>query len=207
MWLASSTHAGEEDIVGHVHASLESQHPGLLTVIVPRHPQRGPEIARALSESGLNVALRSLQAPLTDQTQIYVADTLGELGLFYRLAEVVFVGRSLVPLGGQNPLEPARLDCAVLYGPHTTNFDEISRLLGEAHAARVVEDERALATAVDQLLSNAPERHRLAAAAREFAADKASVLDVVLAGLSPYLSENLAPYLNENLGEKKHASP
>ncbi|MDE2018146.1 MAG: 3-deoxy-D-manno-octulosonic acid transferase, partial [Hyphomicrobiales bacterium] len=113
IWLAASTHAGEEEIAGAVHASIAARLPRALTLVVPRHPQRGPEIARALAERGLSVALRSRREAPGADVDVYVADTMGELGLFYRLAPVVFVGGTLVPRGGQNPLEAARLGAAV----------------------------------------------------------------------------------------------
>lgn len=120
--LAAQTHVGEDETILPVHDSLRRDYPDLMTVIVPRHPERGAEIAMLCGTR--NVLRRSGGALPDDQTAIYVADTIGELGLFYRLAHFAFVGGSLVPHGGQNPLEPARLGCAVLAGPHTTNFTE-----------------------------------------------------------------------------------
>ncbi len=186
-WLASSTHAGEEDIAGAVHRRLEPDHPGLLTIVVPRHPGRGPAVAADLRRQGLGVALRSAGEDPVAEIQVYVADTLGELGLFYRLAEVVFMGKSLVPLGGQNLLEPARLGCALVYGPHMANFRVIADRLIETGAAQEVADGEALAGAVGGLLDDDDERARRAALAGEFATAEAHVLDAVMAELAPFL--------------------
>jgi 3-deoxy-D-manno-octulosonic-acid transferase len=187
VWLAASTHAGEEEIAGRVHRALSRGHPGLLTVVVPRHPERGPEIAEALRATGLSVARRAAGEAPTPDVEIYVADTLGELGLFYRLCPIVFVGKSLAASGGQNPLEPARLGCALVHGPRMDNFRAVAEALAAAGAAETVADERALAGAVSDLLSNANRQARMAAAARRVAETEAGVLDLVMAALAPRL--------------------
>lgn len=136
VFLAASTHPGEEAVAIAAHAALAARHPDLLTVIVPRHPERGPAVAA--EAAGHAVARRAAGEMPGPDTAIYVADTLGELGLFYRLARVCLVGGSLVPHGGQNPLEPARLGCPILLGPHTWNFAEpVARLLAAGGARRV----------------------------------------------------------------------
>lgn len=148
IFLAAQTHPGEETIVAAAHALLRERHPGLRTIVVPRHPDRGAELA-----ASLGATRRSLgEAP----GDIHIADTMGELGLFYRLADVALVGGSLVPHGGHNPMEPARLGCPILLGPHTHNFAERVADLVEEGGARVVEpaDATALAAAVDDVLLN-----------------------------------------------------
>lgn len=187
-WLAASTHAGEEDVAGRVHRLLKPHHPGLLTVIVPRHPARGGDIARALAASGLRVAQRSAAQPVTQATDVLLADTLGELGLFYRLADIVFMGKSLAARGGQNPLEAARLECALIFGPHMDNFADIASSLAAAGAAEEVGDDKSLAGAVGRLLGDAGERHRRAACARRAAEAEAGVLDAVMAELAPLIA-------------------
>ncbi len=167
VWLAASTHPGEEAIAERVHAALVGEHPDLLTIIAPRHPARG-------------VAIRP-GAPHRSAGQdpgagIWVADTMGELGLLYRLAPVVFVGGSLVDKGGQNPWEPARLGCAVATGPHTANFDEATRKLAAAGALTVVGDTDALLAWV---------RAMLADPARRQAAGQAGVAVATGAGALP----------------------
>jgi 3-deoxy-D-manno-octulosonic-acid transferase len=190
LWLAASTHPGEEEIAGRVHGRVMADHPGLLTVIAPRHPDRGPEIAAALRAMGHAVSLRSAGQAIRPETDIYVADTLGEMGLFYRLAGVVFVGKSLVSHGGQNPLEAARLDCALVHGPHMANFADIAQAFVDGGAARVVGGEAELAAAVACLLGDEGERKRMADAALALATVEAGVLDSVMAELAPFLSGN-----------------
>ncbi|NQV84294.1 MAG: 3-deoxy-D-manno-octulosonic acid transferase, partial [Rhodospirillales bacterium] len=187
VWLAASTHAGEEDVAAHVHKQLKSGHVGLLTLIVPRHPDRGPEIAARLRGQGLNVSLRSKGEVINPGTDLYVADTMGEMGLFFRLAEIVFMGKSLVPLGGQNPLEAALLDCAIVFGPHMMNFENISERLNKAGAAVQVADDEALVRAVRRLLADPSERAHMAAAAKSLATAEEGVLDAVLVELGPFL--------------------
>ncbi len=187
LWLAASTHAGEEDMAGRVHDRLAGDHPGLLTIVVPRHPTRGGGIARALSAAGLSVARRGGGALPTAETQVYVADTLGELGLFYRLTEIAFVGKSLISQGGQNPLEAARLDCALLFGPQMMNFADIARRLTAAGGALEVADEGGLAEAVTALLADAPRRRAMARAGQSVATAEAGSLDAVQAELMPFL--------------------
>jgi 3-deoxy-D-manno-octulosonic-acid transferase len=193
LWLAASTHAGEETIVAQAHQRLMSRHPGLLTVIAPRHMTRGAEIAAELEAIGLTVARRGAGDEIEANTDIYIADTMGELGLLYRLAGVVFVGGSLVPRGGQNLLEPAQLDCAVVHGPYTENFHEIVTALDAAAASEEVRDARTLADTVDRLLADPVLRQRRAAAAREVALGQRDVLDNVMAALAPYLATLLRP--------------
>jgi 3-deoxy-D-manno-octulosonic-acid transferase len=194
LWLAASTHAGEEKIAAHVHRRLKVKHSGLLTIIVPRHPDRGAGIAAELSAEGLAVSRRSAGDQLNNETDIYLADTLGELGLFFRLAGIAFMGKSLVPLGGQNPLEAARLDCAIIQGPHTINFDDITDRLIKANAATEVADEEALEATVARLLDDPAARDGMAAAADKLAAAEAGVLDAVLKELKPFLD----PLMNKD---------
>ncbi len=154
LWLAASTHPGEETQVLAAHASMATRLPALLTVIVPRHPERGAAVAAEAAALGLAALRRSSGALPAAGTAIYVADTLGELGLFYRLARLAFVGGSLVPHGGQNPLEPARLGCAIMLGPHTWNFaDPVGRLLA-AEAALPIGDAATLAATALDVLTN-----------------------------------------------------
>ena len=119
---AASTHAGEEELMIEAHIRLRTNFPGLLTLIAPRHPDRGAAVSEIAAAAGLSVALRSRGELPTRATQIYVTDTLGELGLIYRVAPAVFIGGSLVRHGGQNPVEAAKLRTAILHGPHVWNF-------------------------------------------------------------------------------------
>jgi len=180
-WLAASTHPGEEAIAADVHRRLAGRFPGLLTAIAPRHPERGPELARTL---GLAVGRRAAGEP--PGADAYLADTLGEMGLLFRLCPVVFVGGSLVPHGGQNPLEPARLGCAVLFGPHMRNFAEAEARLLAAGAERVA-DGAALAEAVGRLLADPGETARRGAALAADTASDGAVADAFARALLPLL--------------------
>ena len=133
------------------------------------------------------MAQRSRDDPITHATDVYLADTLGELGYFYRLAGIAFVGGSLVPHGGQNPLEPARLDCALLTGPHTDNFAPIMSALRNAEAVDEVSDAVSLAHAVENLLNDDDKRIQRAQAARAVATAASDVLDRVMAEIAPFL--------------------
>lgn len=191
-WLAASTHPGEEEIVTEVHRALGRKFPGLLTVIVPRHPGRGAEIAAALRAGGFRVALKSADEDPGEASEIYVADGMGELGLFFRLCPIAFVGGSLIPHGGHNPIEAAQLGAAVVFGTFMTNFQTIADEMVRSQAALSVANERELADAVARLLSDANETKRMTQAARGIAAEKSAVLDKVVAELSPFL-HRLAP--------------
>jgi 3-deoxy-D-manno-octulosonic-acid transferase len=192
LWLAASTHAGEEEIAAHVHHQVAANHPGLLTIIVPRHPVRGDTIQAMLTARGLHVARRRREQPVTDQTDVYLADTIGELGLFYRLTGIAFVGGSLVAEGGHNPFEAARLDCAVLHGPDTRNCARMAAELAAAGAAETVSDADGLARAVSTLLDDRSLRAERAAAGTRVAAGGSDILDAVLARLAPWL-DRFAP--------------
>jgi len=187
MWLAASTHAGEEEIALHVHQHVSKQSPQLLTIIAPRHPDRGAEIAEMLREKGAVVAVRSNSEPITPDTMIYLADTMGELGLFFRLAPIVFMGKSLVPAGGQNTIEPARLGGAVITGPHYWNFDEITQLMVDAGGLEVVNDADGLAQAVARDLAEPAVAQARAEAAHRFAEKESQLLELFMDRISPLL--------------------
>jgi 3-deoxy-D-manno-octulosonic-acid transferase len=151
LWLAASVHPDEVAVIGAAHAALAAAHPGLLTIIVPRHPERGAEFAARLA--GVAVTRRAAGEAPPDGAGVWIADTLGELGLFYRLAPVVVMGRSLAaPGGGQNPLEAARLGCAVAAGPLMENFTEVAATLEAAGGLARVTDAAGLAAWVDGML-------------------------------------------------------
>lgn len=188
VWLAASTHPGEEEQIAAVHAQLTATRPNLLTVIVPRHPNRGPAIAEALQKK-LRVSLRSKKEPIGQRTQLYIADTLGELGLFYRLCEIVFMGGSLIPHGGQNPLEPARLSCAILFGPHTHNFADIYQQMQQLQIALNVKDTKHLAAELERILNNADAKNALQTGARRWVESKSGTAQRLLAALAPVLAE------------------
>jgi 3-deoxy-D-manno-octulosonic-acid transferase len=155
--IAASTHDGEDQIVADAHNALRRSLPDLCTIIAPRHPERGGAIAEMLEGRGLNVARRSLGALPDKASDAYVADTIGELGMLYKLAPVAFIGGSLVDRGGQNPIEAVRQGAVVLTGPHWQNFSDAYRALISHRGAIVVHSAEELAGAAGQLLSNKAE--------------------------------------------------
>jgi 3-deoxy-D-manno-octulosonic-acid transferase len=179
IWVAASTHPGEEEMVADAHVTAMRSVMRLLCILVPRHPERGDAIAAALRARGLSVAQRSRGEDPGPNTAIYLADTLGELGLWYRLAPVSFVGGSLVPVGGHNPYEPAALGSAILHGPHVGNFADVYRRLDEADAARQVPDAAGLAEALVHL-SEPQNRAPMAYAAWEIVSATADVTNRAL---------------------------
>jgi 3-deoxy-D-manno-octulosonic-acid transferase len=185
--VAASTHPGEEEVLVDVHRVLSGIFPSLLSVIVPRHPQRGEAIAHMIEASGLQVALRSHEELPTAATHVYVADTMGELGLFYRLAPIVFMGGSLVEHGGQNPIEAVKLGAAIVHGPHVFNFTDVYEALDAAGGARRADNLEALVRHLGQLLSDPAARETSAAAALGVVGELGGALDRTLAALEPYL--------------------
>jgi 3-deoxy-D-manno-octulosonic-acid transferase len=186
---AASTHAGEEDLMIAAHQRLRANFPGLVTIIAPRHPERGAEIADAATTAKLSVAVRSRGELPKGTTEIYVADTLGELGLIYRMAPVVFVGGSLIKHGGQNPIEAAKLGAAVLHGPHVWNFSEIYAALDQAHGAELVGDSDRLTAGLAALLAQPDTRQRIAEAGRVTVERLGGALERTLQLLDPYLMQ------------------
>ena len=167
VFLASSTHPGEDEIVLAAHRTLSLKLPGLLTIIAPRHPHRGPGIAALAAP--LRLARRAEGGDPTEDTELYIADTLGELGLFFRLAGVALVGASLVPKGGHNPLEPARLGCPIILGPHTEHFREVADALLAAGGALRARDAGTLAETVENVLTNSSRGQSMTRAAATIA--------------------------------------
>jgi 3-deoxy-D-manno-octulosonic-acid transferase len=186
VWLAASTHPGEEEIVAAAHLRARRSLPLLALILVPRHPNRGDAIAELLRAKGLQVAQRSKDEPIAPDTDVYLADTLGEMGIWYRMASVSFVGGSLVDVGGHNPFEPALLGSAILHGPHVRNFIDGYRRLAGADAAVLVRSEPELVEAL--VATMAPDR-AAAMASNAWAAcsEGAEVTDAVLAAIGDLL--------------------
>ncbi|GFE66249.1 3-deoxy-D-manno-octulosonic acid transferase [Litoreibacter roseus] len=151
VWLAASTHEGEESAAADAHRIARRRSPRLLLIIAPRHPDRGPEIAAALRADGWSVGLRSAGESPDENIDIYVADTLGEMGLWYRIAPVSFVGGSLAEIGGHNPFEPAALGSAIVHGPHISSAAEAYERLSDAGAARQAANARELGDIIVEL--------------------------------------------------------
>jgi 3-deoxy-D-manno-octulosonic-acid transferase len=189
IWLAASTHPGEDELIAAAHRALRERFPKLLTMIAPRHPERGDAMAGSLGEGGVTILQRSRGFLPDAGTGIYIADTLGELGLFYRLAPIVFIGGTLVRKGGQNPIEPAKLGCAILHGPHVDNFVEAFRALDEEGGARAVRDPPAMAGEVARLLADSRAAESMAAAAARAVTTLTGALDRTMSALDPYLMQ------------------
>jgi 3-deoxy-D-manno-octulosonic-acid transferase len=193
VWLAASTHKGEDDLVATAHALMKRKLPNLLTIIVPRHPERGPDIAAELKSSGLEAALRSEGALPDASTDIYVADTIGELGMFYALAPIALIGGSLVTRGGQNPMEAIKLGAAVLTGPNWQNFPDTYTDLLKTEGAKEVSDATSLAEAVLHLLQDTDARQAMTATATTAIAAMGGALPRTIEALDPYLPPKVTP--------------
>jgi 3-deoxy-D-manno-octulosonic-acid transferase len=185
--VAASTHPGEENILLEAHRRLARFFPSLLSVIVPRHPHRGEAIARTVAAARLHGALRSREELPSATTDVYVADTMGELGLFYRLAPIVFMGGSLIEHGGQNPIEAVKLGASIVHGPHVFNFSDIYDALDNAGGARRADTIEALVKQLGQLLADPAARESSIAAAAQVVDELGGALDRTLIALEPYL--------------------
>src|SRR5215470_2676511 len=183
--IAASTHPGEEEILIETHKALAGYFPSLLTVIVPRHPSRGEAIVQAIAAAGLTPAQRSHEDLPTAVTDIYVADTLGELGLFYRLAPIVFMGGSLVEHGGQNPIEAVKLGASIVHGPHVFNFTDVYEALDAAGGARRADTSDALVKQFGQLLADPAAREAVLIASERVVDQLGGALERTLSALEP----------------------
>ncbi len=184
-WLAANTHDGEEAIAFETHIGLGRRH--LLTIVAPRHPNRGDAIEALARSRGLALARRSRGELPEASTEIYLADTLGEMGLLYALARHSFIAGSFVPVGGHNPLEAAHFGTAILIGPDRRNNAAAARALIEADGAVEVADPPGLSAALAKLLADPGRRDALASNARGVVTQHEGVLDTVLARLAPTL--------------------
>lgn len=185
-WLASSTHNDEELRIAKVHKRLKEQFPDLLTIIAPRHPNRGEEIASEIAKLDLTTALRSNGDKITPKTDIYIANTIGEMGLWYDIANIVFIGGSLVPHGGQNFIEPSRVRDAVIVGPHMHNFTDAMNRAKKADAIIQVSDTTELEEMVRELLSNESLLEAKRSLAYNWAVSETKVLDGIMDKIKAY---------------------
>ena len=187
VFVAASTHGNEEQMIADIAQQILQQFPGLLLILIPRHAARGNEIAADLRARGYKLAQRSKAEAITSQTLIYLADTMGELGSFYRLADLVFIGGSLVAVGGHNPLEPARLSCAIVTGPHIHNFAEVMQKLAAAHALMIAHDKEALTRTIAELLRDDSKRLAMAENAVAEVANTRGALSAILTHVATLL--------------------
>ncbi len=186
-WAAISTHKGEEDSVAAVHGILKQSIPDILTILVPRHPERGAEITQHLAKSGIKIAARSAAEQISKDTDIFLGDTIGEMGLYLGITDVVFMGKSLKSEGGQNPIEPVMTRSAILSGRYVQNFRDTYQALIENGGARLVADEKMLADQVKRLLDSPDEIIAMQDAALETVREMAGALDRSIQALEPYV--------------------
>ena len=189
VFAAASTHEGEEELVAKAYLALKETRPDLLFIVAPRHPDRGPEVAEKLRGLGLAVSRRGSKVRIVPDTNVYLMDTIGELGLLYRIAPFAFVGGSLVEHGGQNPLEAARLGIPVLHGPHTFNFRGEYDELDEAGAAVLVADSDALTAIAQHWLTSPEDAQAAGERSKDVAQRGAGALDAVKLALGPLLTK------------------
>jgi 3-deoxy-D-manno-octulosonic-acid transferase len=193
VWVAGSTHAGEEDAVLAAREHLRSRGVDALLVIAPRHPARFDEVAASLRARGVPFVRHARSEPAPEDTEVVLVDTLGDLVAFYAAADVAFVGGSLVPVGGHNLLEPAALGVATLSGPHVFNAEDVAARLVDEHAVRIVKGDAELGLAVCELLSDQSARHSAGEAARRAVERNRGALERLLALLAPVIEEAKPP--------------
>jgi len=189
IFLAASTHAGEDLHVMRAHKALQPDCPRLLTVIVPRHPERGAEIAHLARREGCHTARRSAGEAPSDSCDIYIADTIGELGLFFALSPVALIGGSLIRHGGQNPVEAVKHDCAILTGPHYDNFADAYRALIDSGGCWEIGSITELAVALKRLLKSEATRSAMSRDAIRTIAGMSGALPRTLEALEPLLPQ------------------
>lgn len=189
VWCAGSTHAGEEAAVLRAHARIREQHPTAFLILVPRHPERFPQVAEMLDNEGIKYVTRSSGVLADATTQVLLGDSMGELTTFYAAADVAFVGGSLVPVGGHNLLEPMALGVPVVSGPYNRNSPDICALLTACEAAIVVPDAAAMAVQVSTLLSNPKDCRRRGIAGHDALLANRGALGRLLALIDPLLAK------------------
>lgn len=187
IWIAASTHAGEDEVVLAAHRQLLVSHPDALLVLVPRHPERFNSVHDLAVQQGFATVRRSTGQPVTDETAVLVGDTMGELLFLYALADIAFVGGSLVPNGGHNLLEPAALAKPVLSGPHLFNFLEIAAMLRNANALIESSDAASLSAAVQRLFDQPQQAHEMAEAGLAVMKANQGALQRLLDGLGQWV--------------------
>ena len=193
VWVAGSTHRGEDEVVLEAHRRAQGKHPGVVLVLAPRHPERVGEVIALATKAGFAPVRRSeLSGRGRAATSVIVLDTIGELAQLYSIADVVFVGGSLMPLGGHNVLEPALRGKPVLFGPHTSNFRDAAAILVAGGGGLVVRDVGELTTELGQLLADADLRGRQGAAAREAALSRHGAVRATLDLVARYLHPEVA---------------
>ena len=196
VWIAGSTHEGEEDAVLAAQAIVRARHPSALLILVPRHPQRFDAVAQLLRQRGVPFVRRSDNVPVPADVGVVLGDSMGEMLGYYAAADVVFVGGSLVPLGGQNLIEPIALARPTLVGPHTFNFAEATANALAAGAVRRVDDADALLALVGALLGDRARCLAMAKAALDFHAAHRGAGQRLWQWLAPRIEAAVQPAAN-----------
>lgn len=187
IWGVISTHNDEEMQIGKQIMWMKENIPNLLTIIAPRHPQRGMEIQQQLNSIGLKTALRTKEEKIFPETDVYIADTIGEVGIWYDIAPVIFIGGSLIPHGGQNFIEPCRFQDAVLVGPHTYNFTDAITRAKSSEAVIQINNAEELAQKTVFLLKNKAELKEQQNKAYNWAMGENKVLEGICDIIKEYL--------------------
>ncbi|MCF6219802.1 MAG: 3-deoxy-D-manno-octulosonic acid transferase [Robiginitomaculum sp.] len=192
VWCAASTHTGEEELIGAAMLEIKAKKPKSLLILAPRHPERAADVKDILAKIGLNVLRRSSHKIPTDKTDVYLVDEIGKMGLVYSVSKIAFIGGSLLDgLSGHNPLEPARLDCAVITGAHISSFADTYMSMFAFDAADRILSPEELAPAVLKYMLDAKARKAKAVAAAEFAKSRDAVLDYVWDYLDPLMPKEI----------------
>ncbi len=187
VWIAASTHEGEETKVLEAHRSLRQSHGDLLLIVVPRHPERFSEVRNTIEEHAFSCVSRSDRQSCSGDVEVFLLDTMGELPAFYAASDIAFVGGSLVPVGGHNLLEPAALGLPVVIGPHVFNAQELVDLFVTQGACQMVRDVDELARSVASLLADPPGARRQGILARDLVQANRGALDRLMRLIEPLL--------------------
>lgn len=188
IWIAASTHAGEDEIILQAHRELRARFPQALLILVPRHPERFDAVARLIEQKGFAYQRRLSQAQIATETAVLLGDTMGELLFLLGCADIAFVGGSLIERGGHNTLEPAAWGLPILTGASDFNFREVSALLQQAGALRIVPNATALAQAVIELMTESSSRERQGDAARRVVEENRGALHKLLTEIDAVIS-------------------
>jgi 3-deoxy-D-manno-octulosonic-acid transferase len=188
VWIAASTHDREEEQVLAAHKIVQERYPDVLLVLVPRHPERFPNVASLLSRDGWNFTRRSDNELCTAEAAVFLVDTMGEVPLFYAASDIAFVGGTLVPVGGHNLLEPAALGCPVVTGPHLHNTLDIARMFDEVGASKTISDPHSLGSVILELLANPDQARKIGGRGKDLVQQNRGSLDRLMRLLKPLIT-------------------
>ncbi|HEX9852404.1 MAG TPA: glycosyltransferase, partial [Woeseiaceae bacterium] len=187
VWIAASTHDGEEGQLLDAHARLRASLPDALLVLVPRHPDRFSNVAAHLSRRGIKYVARTQGVACTPDTEVFLGDTMGEVPLFYAASDIAFVGGTLVPVGGHNLLEPAALGLPIVTGPHLFNTEDIAEMFSSVGASRLVHSDRELARTLQEWFENPELAQAIGNKGRDIVIQNRGALDRFLTLLQPLM--------------------